>query len=189
VNHKIKIIVDGKRIYTLEDILPPKPGLKVLFIAKTPAPCSVEKGHYFQGRQGTSFWNKLTEYGLLSVPPGKFHDDYLLQHNYGITDIVKVPRNYGDEPSYEEYREGIQRIFDLIKIHKPKVVVFVYKGVLDKILELNFNINEKSDYGFNDNLNYLFEDARVFVFPMPSTRCIREEIKRLMSELQFVLNK
>lgn len=189
MNHKIKIIVDGKRIYTLEDILPPKPGLKILFIAKTPALCSVEKGHYFQGKQGTSFWNKLTEYGLLSVPTGEFHDDYLLQHKYGITDIVKVPRNYGNEPSDEEYHEGMQKILELIKIHKPKVVVFVYKGVIDKILKFNFNISEKSDYGFNDNLDHFFEGARVFVFPMPGTPCKSERAKMLMSKLKSILNK
>ena len=60
-DHKIKIIVDNVEYDTLEDILPKKPGLEILFIAKTPAPVSVSAGHYFQGKHGRMFWNKLSD--------------------------------------------------------------------------------------------------------------------------------
>ena len=33
------------------------------------APVSVEAGHYFQGRMGKGFWNRLDEVGLLRMGP------------------------------------------------------------------------------------------------------------------------
>ena len=110
--YKITIDVEGKTVETLSDILPDKPGLKILLIAKTPAIKSVNKGHYFQGPQGRMFWNRLAEYNILNVPFGEFEDEYLLDNDIGITDIVKVPRNFGNEPSDVEYRQGLQRILD-----------------------------------------------------------------------------
>lgn len=113
-NYRTIIEIDKNPIVTLSDILPDNNKLDILFIAKTPAPLSVEVGHYFQGRQGKMFWNKLENYNIIKVPPGKFHDDYLLLNNYGITDIVKVPRSYGNEPSNEEYLSGLKNIMSII---------------------------------------------------------------------------
>ncbi len=87
------------------------------------------------------FWNKLKDYKIINVPFGEFEDEYLLEHRYGITDIVKKPRGYGNEPSDEEYKAGLNNILNLIKLHRPKVIVFVYKKVLDQILKFGFNIN------------------------------------------------
>jgi G:T/U-mismatch repair DNA glycosylase len=129
-------------ILTLRDILPAFPGLRALFVAKTPAPSSVGVGHYFQGRQGKSFWSSLRKYGLLERTTG-FEDDLLLEHGYGLTDIVKVPRAFGEEPSLQEYRDGLPRILELIRTHQPKVVAFVYKGVLDTIIRLQYGGKQK----------------------------------------------
>ena len=63
--NSITILVEGREVRTLRDILPASPGLHVLFVAKTPAPASVEEGHYFQGKQGRMFWNRLKNYDLL----------------------------------------------------------------------------------------------------------------------------
>jgi len=185
-NHRITIEINGIKIDTLEDILPEKPGLKAIFIAKTPALKSVEAGHYFQGRQGIAFWNKLADYNILNVPNKKFEDDYLLENDYGITDIVKIPRNYGNEPSPEEYKTGTSRIVELINLHKPKVIIFIYKAVLDNVLVNAFGILEKSIYGFNDVYSKLF-GSRVFVFPMPGTRCSKDKAHVFMVELKSIL--
>jgi G:T/U-mismatch repair DNA glycosylase len=74
VGNQVIIKVEGQEIVTLRDILPAKLGLRVLFVAKTPAPYSVEVGHYFQGRQGTMFWSILKRHGLLT-PTTEFEDD------------------------------------------------------------------------------------------------------------------
>ena len=188
MNYKIEIIVEGEKHFTLADILPDKPPTEILFIAKTPAPVSVAAGHYFQGRQGTMFWNKLSEYKILKAPYDKYPDECLLDNNYGITDIVKKPRGYGNEPSDDEYRGGLDRVNNLIQRLKPKVIVFVYKRVLDNILRLSYGIRRKSDYGFNENLEEIFK-SKVFVFPMPGTPCNRQKAVKAMTELKKILNK
>lgn len=175
------IVVDGQQVRTLRDILPEKPGLSVLFVAKTPAPVSVNAGHYFQGKQGSAFWNRLRDYGLLK-PTTAFEDDSLLAHRFGLTDIVKVPRGYGNEPSDDEYRAGVDRILELVGVHRPRVVVFVYKRVLDQILRLKFRIKTKSSYGFNPSLAPHF-GTEVFAFPLPGTPCKREDAAAAMREL------
>jgi len=180
------ISVKGEKIDTLADILPEKGKLNILIIAKTPAPISVKAGHYFQGQQGKMLWNKLTEYGIMTYPHGEFPDDFLLNNNIGITDIVKVPRNYGSEPSNQEYCDGMDRILDLIKDFQPKIIFFVYKAVLDNILRLKFRIPDKSVYGFNPNLDKLF-NSKVFVFPMPGTPCTREQSIKSMTELKKII--
>jgi hypothetical protein len=77
------------------------------------------------------FWNRLSEYNILKVPANKFADECLLTNKYGLTDIVKVPRDYGNEPSDEEYKQGLGRIISTIEKCKPKVIVFVYKKQID----------------------------------------------------------
>lgn len=183
-NFKIILEQGGQRFETLRDILPDNSGkLEILFIAKTPATKSVAAGHYFQGRQGQMFWNRLKEYGILGTKSGTFEDENLIDNKFGLTDIVKKPRDFGDEPSEREYREGLERILNLINKHKPKVIVFVYKKVLDNILRWGHGLNVKSVYGFNDDLKKYF-DSEVFVFPLPGTPCTTDQGIKAMNELK-----
>jgi G:T/U-mismatch repair DNA glycosylase len=183
--HQQLITINGREVLTLADILPSQPGLKALFVAKTPALKSVEAGHYFQGTQGKAFWNKLKEHGILH-PTTVYEDDSLLNHSYGLTDIVKVPRDYGNEPSDDEYRQGAGRILELVRTHQPTVIVFVYKRPLDKLLQHQFNRHSRTSYGFNPDLEQLF-GARVFVFPMPGTPCPQAQATQAMQELAAAL--
>lgn len=185
--YKITLNVNGKPVETLSDILPIEDRkLTILFIAKTPAPTSVDAGHYFQGRQGQMFWNKLKEYGILKARPNTFNDENLLENNFGLTDIVKVPKNFGDEPSEEEYKAGLKRIIQTIDKYRPKVIVFVYKKVLDKVLSLGFGQYFTTQYGFNPKAENLFK-TKVFVFPMPGTPCTRFQSLQAMDELVKLL--
>ncbi len=184
--NRVTMTVGGQDVQTLRDILPTRPGLEVLFVAKTPAPVSVAAGHYFQGAQGRMFWNRLKEYGLFN-PTTPFEDDSLLDHGFGMTDIVKVPRAYGSEPSSEEYVAGMDRILELIRVHHPRVVAFVYKRVLDNLLRYRFGLPEKSEYGFNAGLNFHFSDAQVFAFPLPGTPCTAAKAATAMREFADVV--
>lgn len=188
-NYRITMEVRGQTFETLADILPTTPGLKMLIVAKTPAPVSVKAGHYFQGRQGQLMWGQLATYGILRAPKGGYEDDYLLAYGYGITDIVKLPRDFGREPSKDEYREGCQRILALITVHRPRVLLFVYKAVLDNILQIGFGRNQKSQYGFDSALEPLF-NCKVFALPLPGVGAQKkEEISKAISELAQVLKK
>ena len=143
-SHKIELNVGNNKFYTLEDILPDdKMKLKALFVAKVPTLKSIEKGHYFQGRQGRMFWNKLINYGLLKASCYGKEDDALLANSYGIVDMAKEPKSYGVEPSRFEYISGMQRLLNVIEVHNPSVIIFVYKGVIDKLLEYGLGIYKK----------------------------------------------
>lgn len=129
------------------------------------------------------FWNKLRDYQILKIKQGTYEDENLLDNKFGLTDIVKKPRDFGDEPSKQEYKAGLQRILKLIIKHKPKILVFVYKRVLDNILKWGHGLNKKSVYGFNPDLKKYF-DSEVFVFPMPGTPCTTDEAVKAMNELK-----
>jgi len=186
MNNQFEIEVEGRKVLTLRDILPTC--MKMLIIGKSPARVSAQKGHYFQGRQGKLLWSRLKEYGLLKVPPGKYDDEVLAKFRYGITDIVKVPRDFGSEPTDVEYRKGLRRILELVGHSRPHVLFLVYKRVLDKILELAYHWETKSHYGFNPELETLFQ-CKVFVFPMPGTPCKTEEAILAMNELKAELKR
>lgn len=188
-NFRIVLEENGERFSTLKDILPNESAkLKILFIAKTPALKSVEVGHYFQGHQGKMFWSRLKEYGILTIKTNTFEDENLLENGFGLTDIVKRPRDYGNEPSKLEYKAGSERILSIINKHNPDVIIFVYKKVLDNILQWGYLLKVKSLYGFNDDLSKYFH-SRVFVFPMPGTPCTSSQAIKSMTELRNFLTK
>jgi len=181
-NYRISMQVNGECFETLADILPDSGSLDILIISKAPAPISVEAGHYFQGRQGQVFWKRLKQAGILTTKPGEYEDEALLRHRIGLMDIVKKPKGYGTEPTVEEYRQGVDRIMRAVFTYQPRILLFVYKKVLDQLLQQGFRENVKTNYGFNDHLEHLFR-AKVFVFPMPGTPCTREVAEQSMRQL------
>lgn len=185
MNHRIKVQKDGKAFFTFQDILPEEGKLDLLIVGKVPAPTSVRLGHYFQGRQGKAMWNKLTEYGILKLRTD-YHDDSLISNNIGITDIVKEPREAGNEPSIFEYQEGKERILRIIDKYNPKVIFFVYKPVLENCVPFM----SKIEYGFNDHLSKYFYGSKVFLYPMSGVRMVTTNvIESKMQELKIVLEK
>lgn len=186
-NNTTLIRVNGKSYRTLRDLLPKRPGLRALIVGKTPAPISVTAGHYFQGRQGAHFWKALVEQGILK-PTTEFEDDSLLAHGYGITDVVKVPREFGNEPTDEDYKAGGSRILELIHLHQPRTVIFVYKKVLDQLLKQTIGKPIRTRYGFNQQCTGLV-GARVFAVPLPGVGgCSKQDIDRAMDELAQCLS-
>src|SRR3569833_740073 len=187
-NFKTLITFDNVQYYTLADILPEKENLDILFVGKTPAEICVEVGLFFKSKHGIMFWNKLADFDILKVPVGAFADECLIANNYGITDIVKIPRKFGNEPSDEEYKIGFPGLIEKVTKFRPKVIVFVYKGALDKLTRLTFNLKSKSKYGFNPNLDRYF-GSKIFVFPMPGTPCKSEDSYKAMIDLKHILKK
>jgi len=58
----------GKQVETLEDLL--RPGLRAICVGINPAPTSVRAGHYYQGRLGQGFYERLRKAGLLPRSSG-----------------------------------------------------------------------------------------------------------------------
>jgi TDG/mug DNA glycosylase family protein len=182
VSHVTEIEVDGVDLPTLADILPERGTLRALFVGKTPSPASVEAGHYFEGRMGKGLWKRLGEAGILSAAAGGYADDALLGAGFGVTDLCKVPRPFGDEPARDEYEAGWERVAGIAQRLRPRILVFVYKGSLDKVLHFSYGWEHKSEYGFNDDLMRTF-GRRVFAFPLPGVACTAREARRHMDDL------
>jgi uracil-DNA glycosylase len=173
MNYQAEIECNGRRVKTLADILPESGPLRMLIIGKCPAPVSVKVGHYFQGRQGQLFWSSLKEYGILRLAGKEYPDEGLARHGYGITDVVKVPREFGAEPSDQEYRAGAGRVMDLIRTLNPSILLFVYKRVLDKIGPLLPGETVKTECGFDPALEARF-GAKVFLMPLRGVGGVEE---------------
>jgi TDG/mug DNA glycosylase family protein len=186
MGHCVEMAIDGCSVVTLADILPERGPLRALFVGKTPSPASVEAGHYYQGRMGKGLWKRLDEAGVLPAVPGEFGDDSLLSLGFGMTDLCKVPRPFGDEPLESEYVEGWERVSGVVATLRPRILVFVYKGALDKVLKYSFGWEHKSEYGFNDDLMRTF-GRRVFAFPLPGTACTLREAQRHLGDLAAAL--
>lgn len=176
---------NGNEYKTLKDILPASGPIDILFIGTVPAEKSVDIGHYFQGKQGTAFWNMLRKYNILKIGQHEYCDEALEANNYGITDIIKKPRNYGNEPENKEYIEGKSRVIELIKQYSPKIIVFIYKPPFSNLIPKN----EKTQYGFNPHCDKYFGGAKTFLFPMPGTPCTSKMQVKVMTELQETIKK
>jgi len=187
LGHRIEMDIDGQAVTTLADILPARGPLQVLFIGKAPSPASLEAGHYFPGRVGKGLWKRLDEVGLLHTVQGQFPDDLLLDSGYGMTDVCKVPRPFGDEPTEAEYTAGWERVNGIITRTRPRILVFVYKGALDKVLQYSYGWEHKSGYGFNDDLMRTF-GRRVLAFPLTGVACTLRESQRHLADLAGALN-
>lgn len=186
MSHLTEIVVEGQPVPTLADILPTRGTLRVLFVGKAPSPGGVASGHYFEGRTGRGLWKRLNDTGLMPLTPGEHADDHLLAAGFGVTDLSKVPRATRDELTQREYCEGWSRVGDIVATLRPRILVFVYRGSLDKVLRYSFGWDHRSVYGFNDDLMRTF-GRRVFVLPMPGTACTAREIQRHMADLAGAL--
>lgn len=186
MDYRADMTVDGRVVPTLADILPERGPLRMLIVGKAPSPASVEAGHYFQGRPGLGLWKRLAEAGLLRAADGRFPDEALLENGFGVTDLCKLPRPLGEEPSEQEYREGWERVSGLVAALRPRVLTFVHKGALDKVLGYSYGWEHFSHYGFNDDLMRTF-GRRVFAFPLPGVACTAREARRHMTDLAGVL--
>lgn len=187
VGFQERIRVGGRSVLTLADIVPSSGPTRMLIVGKTPSPVSVAAGHYYQGRHGRFLWSTLTAWGLLAVPDGRHEDEVLVEHGHGITDVVKVPRQPGTEPSPDEYAAGWADLKLELERLRPSVTLWTYKGALDKVLRLGIGKAIATDYGFNPRLVPIF-GCRVFVFGMPGTPCTSEQLDRSMAALRRFLD-
>lgn len=189
-------IVDG--VKTLKDILPPE-GMPVyaLFVGKFPIRESVDVGHYYQGKMGQEFWNMLKQYGIIEDKVGyilnqEYEDDDFPRYGLGLTDVVKRPGMSGQKLDRNDVIKGYDRLKHLIKERDVKIVVFLYKEVLESILRSKdyWTDDDIIERGF-DELNYkmFFNRAEVFVFPGMGRQRNKTEEQHLMMQLKDRINE
>ena len=123
--HRTTIEVDGVPVETLADLPPLRD--RLLFVGLNPSPVSVRAGHYFQGRLGRAFWQRLMVAQILPhETPIETADDMLVAAGHGLTDLLKVP-SPRDTATDDVLRAGVGPLWRKIAIWRPAAVVFVYK--------------------------------------------------------------
>lgn len=155
-NYKTTITWRGKQVETLADII--SDDMSILFVGLNPAPISVERGHYHQGRLGKQFWNLLVEYSILPQPAlGCFHDELLKLNHLGITDLVKTPSPRADAIGHEEFAYGQKILKKKIERYRPRIVCSIYKDVVTKLCGVRLT-------NASGLLDISIGDSRVFAF-------------------------
>lgn len=114
----------GEQIETLEDLL--RPGLRAICVGINPAPTSVRAGHYYQGRLGQGFYERLRRAGLLPRTPG-WEDDLAFERGIGFTDIVKRPTAKAAEVRPVEFEHGRALVCEKVEAAAPQFVIFTFK--------------------------------------------------------------
>ena len=123
--HRTTLVIDGRPVETLADLPPLRD--RLLFVGLNPSPVSVEAGHYFQGRLGRAFWQRLITASIL--PPDTdldTADDALMAEGHGVTDLLKTPTPR-DEATDAVLRAGVGPLWQKVSIWRPAAVVFVWK--------------------------------------------------------------
>ena len=124
-SHRTTLVIDGSPVETLADLPPLRD--RLLFVGLNPSPVSVAAGHYFQGRLGQTFWQRLIVAQILPHgTPIETADDALVGAGHGVTDLLKRP-TARDTATDDVLRAGVGPLWQKIAIWRPAAVVFVYK--------------------------------------------------------------
>jgi TDG/mug DNA glycosylase family protein len=107
---------------TVPDVI--GPSLNVLFCGINPGLYSAAVGHHF-ARPGNRFWPTLHAAGFTERLLSPFEERQLLDHGFGITNIVDRATAAADELSAEELIEGGRRLKRKILHFRPVMVAFV----------------------------------------------------------------
>jgi double-stranded uracil-DNA glycosylase len=100
------------------------PGLDVLFCGINPSLISAERGHHF-ARPGNRFWKALHGSGFTPRLLSPDEDASVVEHGFGITNVVDRPTRGAAELSAVEMREGMRALAGLVERYQPQVVAVV----------------------------------------------------------------
>ena len=95
------------------------PGLKVLFCGINPGLYTAATGHHF-ARPGNRFWPALHLAGFTPRQLSPFEEEELLNHGYGIVNIVGHATARADELTAEELVLGGVALEEKLKAFKPR---------------------------------------------------------------------
>lgn len=126
-----------QRAHPFEGSLPdysPEPG-GILLVGINPAPISVARGHYYQGKIGRRLWKRLEALGLLRDPVPGHEDEAFVRVRHGLTDLVKRPTVSAAELSADELRAGVSRLRQVVADWKPSLILFAFKQAAAMAIE------------------------------------------------------
>lgn len=133
--------------------------LSVLFCGLNPGLYSAATGHHF-ARPGNRFWPALFAGGFTPRLLSPFDERELLDHGYGITNLVDRASATAAELTKDELIAGGQKLIRKIRKYQPKCVavlgVTAYRTAFD---------SPRAMIGEQD---IRFGNSRVWVLPNPS---------------------
>lgn len=101
--------------------------LDVLFCGINPGLYSGAVGHHF-ARPGNRFWPALHRSGFTSRLLGPFEEQELLDHNLGVTNIVRRTTARADELTPDELRRGAQALERKVRKRRPRWLALLGLG-------------------------------------------------------------
>lgn len=115
-----QIMARIRRQWTLPDFV--GPNMRLLICGLNPSLGSADAGVGFY-RAGNRFWPAAIQAGIVSRDRDPGHA--LRHHGLGMTDMVKRATRRADELSADEYRDGLERLTQLVRWLQPHAVCMV----------------------------------------------------------------
>jgi TDG/mug DNA glycosylase family protein len=103
------------------------PSLRVLFCGINPGLYTAAVGHHF-ARPGNRFWPALFAAGFTDRLVSPFDELELLEHGYGVTNVVMRATATADELTREELREGGKRLVKKVQRYRPAFLAVLGLG-------------------------------------------------------------
>jgi double-stranded uracil-DNA glycosylase len=142
---------------TISDVI--APNLKVLFCGINPGLWSGATGHHF-AKPGNRFWKVLHLSGFSERLLSPHEEDELLNHGYGITNIVGRTSARADELSNEEIVEGSKKLVEKVLHFEPQILAVLGIGTY----RIAFN-QPKAKLGLQGET---IGETRIWLLPNPS---------------------
>lgn len=177
MHHRITISWQGQQVETLADLL--RPELRAICVGINPSPASVATGHYYQGRIGRRFWQRLQRAGVIEEAGTGHEDDAAFLAGVGFTDIVKRPTARADAISAPEFEHGRELLAEKLRGYRPSLLIFTFKKAATSLF------GRFKENGHRPGL--AFEGAEVFIMPSPYERtdrvaCALGQLRSLLAE-------
>ncbi|HTR74175.1 MAG TPA: mismatch-specific DNA-glycosylase [Solirubrobacterales bacterium] len=174
-DHRITVDWMGERFETLADLL--RPGLRAVCIGINPSLVSVEAGHYYQGRLGRRFWQRLHRAGVIEEVGSGTEDVEAFVAGIGFTDVVKRPTARAGELTAAELRSGRDQLAEKLGRYRPPLLIFTFKKSAEALFGRFQGDGHRADLQFSD--------AQVFVMPGPYAKA--EDVTPRLEELRELL--
>jgi len=103
------------------------PGLRVLFCGINPGLYTAAVGHHF-ARPGNRFWPALFAAGFTTRLVSPFDERELLEHGFGVTNVVMRATATADQLTREELQAGGKRLRAKVQRYKPAFLAVLGLG-------------------------------------------------------------
>ncbi len=129
------IDVAGRPTVTLRELL--RTGLRAVVVGINPSPVSVKAGHYYQGRLGKQFWQRLQQAQIVrDLTPGCEDEDAFAQ-GLGFADLLRYPTPNAREIRRRELADAVPELTRRLRPTGCSRLLFVFKTARDAAAPLS----------------------------------------------------